>query len=79
MKTFLKNSITPTITPHFSEHGGHGINEKNIINAPYGAWAFKKISDDDQKIYSKNYILERKDTEMLSFFEHEMHETNEKN
>ena len=53
------------------------MNEKIIINAPYGAWAFKKISDDDQKIYSKNYILERKDTEMLSFFEHGRHGINE--
>ena len=24
VKNFLKNSITPTITPHFSEHGKHG-------------------------------------------------------
>ena len=26
-------------------------------NAPCGAGAFKKISDDDQKIYSKNFIF----------------------
>ena len=30
----------------------HGKNERNEI-APCGAWAFKKISDDDQKICSR--------------------------
>jgi hypothetical protein len=37
----------------FSEHG----KTKDTKNAPCGAWAFKKISDDDQKIYSRKLYV----------------------
>ena len=48
-------------------------------NAPCGAGAFKKISDDDQKIYSKNFYFltqRRKDAEIK--FEHGKHGINGK-
>ena len=48
------------------------MNSKYPIKAPYGALAFKKIPDDDQKICSRKlYFLEREDAESQSFLNRE--------
>ena len=41
----------------FNSKKKFSLNTEMHENAPYGAGAFKKISDDDQKIYSKNFIF----------------------